>query len=541
MVSGMQRSRVLLFGEHNCGVSSPSKIADVLGPSLLRAVTTDHEAPAVRDVVLAEPSEGIPGQAGDLVLGVGVSTATEAVRLVEQCAAAGVSGVVLRGAVATHDAVASAADRARVAVLAADDDMRWAHLVWLLRDVIDRPAVAEGGPAGVGPTGTFDDLFALADTVAAIIDAPVTFEDSRSRVLAYSSGQERTDSARVATIVGRRVPESIAAHFRSRGVFRRLANSDEPFLVPSGPNGTRPRLVVPVRAGGEWLGSIWAVIDEPVDAPMTSELRRAASILALHLLRLRAKTDIARQVTMERIRSALWQSTPDRAVVEVLPGGAPWRVAALHAPAHPDADEHLEVWNAVLRHHGWQRPVLADLDRWLFTIVAATDDTTRPGSWPWLRDLVSGIDRMTGDKWLAGAGTPSTFADLPRSRVEATELQELLLSGYVPGPAASAESAWDALVVHRAVGADGTAVAGDPVSTLLEHDMQHGTDYVATLDAWLDYHAEPSRAARTLVIHPNTLRYRLRRLQDLIDVDLDDPRQRLALKLRIESARRHGS
>ena len=48
---------------------------------------------------------------------------------------------------------------------------------------------------------------------------------------------------------------------RSQGVFRRLVRSDEPFLVPPGPGLEMPRYVVPVRAGGEWLGSIWAVID----------------------------------------------------------------------------------------------------------------------------------------------------------------------------------------------------------------------------------------------------------------------------------------
>ena len=80
-------------------------------------------------------------------------------------------------------------------------------------------------------------------------------------MLAYSSTQDVADPARVSTIVGRRVPDEVIAGLRGRGVFRRLARSDEPFFVPAG-RGLGARLVVPVRAGTEWLGSIWAVVDE---------------------------------------------------------------------------------------------------------------------------------------------------------------------------------------------------------------------------------------------------------------------------------------
>ncbi|MGW1346169.1 hypothetical protein ACWCOV_34305, partial [Kribbella sp. NPDC002412] len=60
----------------------------------------------------------------------------------------------------------------------------------------------------------------------------VTIEDNQSRVLAYSSGQDLTDPTRVSTIVGRRVPPEVIAHFRARGIFRRHPRSSEPFFEP---------------------------------------------------------------------------------------------------------------------------------------------------------------------------------------------------------------------------------------------------------------------------------------------------------------------
>src|SRR6478672_13304400 len=177
----------------------------------------------------------------------------------------------------------------------------WAHIVWLLRGVLDR-AAAEGEAGG---PGGHDDLFALADAAANLADAAVTIEDAHSRVLAYSSRQDVTDPARVSTIVGRRVPEAVLASLRSRGVFRRLARSSEPFFVPADPDGTAlPRLVVPVRAGGEWLGSIWAVVERRPRSDVVRELSQTASVVALHLLRLRAQADLARRVSADRLRAA---------------------------------------------------------------------------------------------------------------------------------------------------------------------------------------------------------------------------------------------
>ncbi|MGJ3562204.1 hypothetical protein ACR6C2_44605 [Streptomyces sp. INA 01156] len=77
----------------------------------------------------------------------------------------------------------------------------WAHVVWLLRGVIDRASAPD--TSRLGSPGPHVDLFALADTAAEIIDAPVTVEDAQSRVLAYSARQDTTDPARVSTIVGR--------------------------------------------------------------------------------------------------------------------------------------------------------------------------------------------------------------------------------------------------------------------------------------------------------------------------------------------------
>ncbi|MGB5935540.1 MAG: hypothetical protein WBG76_06710, partial [Ornithinimicrobium sp.] len=143
-----------------------------------------------------------------------------------------------------------------------------------LRGAIDRSATHD---ERAGDPPVHDDLFGLADAVATLVSAPVTIEDARSRVLAYSARQDVADEARVSTIIGRRVPEALLASYRSGGVFRRLANSSDPFLLPASVDGhVRARYVVPVRAGQEWLGSIWAVTDTVPPPRIVGELASTA-------------------------------------------------------------------------------------------------------------------------------------------------------------------------------------------------------------------------------------------------------------------------
>ena len=71
-----------------------------------------------------------------------------------------------------------------------------------------------------------------------------------------------------------------------------------------------------------------------------------------------------------------------------------------------------------------------------------------------------------------------------------------------------------------------------PVLTQLKlHDSEHGTDYYNTLRVYLSCERDQTLAAKVLCIHRNSLVYRINRLKEMIDVDLDDPNERLYLIL----------
>jgi DNA-binding PucR family transcriptional regulator len=194
---------------------------------------------------------------------------------------------------------------------------------------------------------------------------------------------------------------------------------------------------------------------------------------------------------------------------------------------------NLALWESIARRHGWHQPLIADVGDVLFAVVVDKGD--QPGSRTWLDRLIHDIAAHDPGLHAASGSVATTLADLPRSRAEAAELLALHDSTRPGDPLLRFEDAWAEVVVHRAVTAvpSDDLLIGGPLPDLVAHDRAHGTDYVATLAAWLDQQADPRKAARQLHVHPNTLRYRLRRLSELVHLDVESPRARLALQIQL--------
>jgi DNA-binding PucR family transcriptional regulator len=71
------------------------------------------------------------------------------------------------------------------------------------------------------------------------------------------------------------------------------------------------------------------------------------------------------------------------------------------------------------------------------------------------------------------------------------------------------------------------------VARLAAYDVRHHTDLVETLRAWLDAFGDVGVAAAALHVHPNTFRYRLRRLTEVGGIDLADSEARFAAMLQL--------
>lgn len=74
---------------------------------------------------------------------------------------------------------------------------------------------------------------------------------------------------------------------------------------------------------------------------------------------------------------------------------------------------------------------------------------------------------------------------------------------------------------------------GGAVARLAAHDDARGTSYVETLRAYLDCFGDVAAAAAQAYVHVRTFRYRLRRIEALAGLRLDNPAARLAVQLEL--------
>jgi sugar diacid utilization regulator len=180
---------------------------------------------------------------------------------------------------------------------------------------------------------------------------------------------------------------------------------------------------------------------------------------------------------------------------------------------------------------GWSRPGRSALaGNTVYTLLPGEQAETARR---WVNGLRAALpDGVTMVAGISGAALP---VDLPTARHEADECLALP-EGARPGavPAAYDES-WDDILLQRlrTAARSGRSPDRGPVAELRRHDHAHVTEYVATLQAWLEAQGDPAVAGERLGVHQNTVRYRLRKMAEIANLQLDDAKKRLAMMIEL--------
>jgi DNA-binding PucR family transcriptional regulator len=156
------------------------------------------------------------------------------------------------------------------------------------------------------------------------------------------------------------------------------------------------------------------------------------------------------------------------------------------------------------------------------------------------REVTAIVQRRSGSAVRAGIGSGvAGLAGVPASRADA----DRVLDAMTPD-AADPDGSVAAIGDLRAeILLDETlARLGDlhdpAAAALLDHDAEHGSDLAPSVLTYLDTLGDVRAAAARLTVHPNTLRYRLRRASEVAGLRLDDPSARLVHHLHLLRAAR---
>ncbi|WP_428957012.1 PucR family transcriptional regulator [Streptomyces sp. cg35] len=518
-----------------------------------------HVAPrgqdvAVRGVIIGE-EDAARSHDGRIVLATGLASDEAAAERVREVAASGAVAVVLRGVDGAPPApgIVEAARESGIAVLVRAGWADWADTVELLRSASAFAAVGTGHRSAGDIAG--GGLAVLAAEAARYCRASITVEDTQFRVLAHSATGPDADPMRRSTILGGKVPDWRVTELRRAGLLRALWTSRDVIHRPADDTGPE-RLVVAIRSGGEILGSIWAAADGrsfSADAP--EALRRAAEVAAPYLLQHRLRVSSNRRREEHAVRGLLSGDGDRRTHVWALGLTPEEPCAVLVAESGNSAAPFPErTFQALALQAQAHRPTARYLrESHRLTVLLPVPDADERDVAQLARDLASLAAAMPDapDVWVGAGPVVTSPLDAVASCEEARLVVRALREREARAPRTPDGPSERAAARYAAPGDLRQSVAvlrildairplweraGGPVHDMVLADLATGGELVRSLAAYLDAAGDIPRAAQRLVLHPNTLRYRLKRVRERFGIDLDDPDTRLIVTLAVRLA-----
>ncbi|MFI1839706.1 PucR family transcriptional regulator [Streptomyces olivaceoviridis] len=521
------------------------QLVDNIGPALLRLIQEGAGSGGpLTEIAIYAP--GAPTQLGPgcVVLGVGVTTEAE---LRELTAAMERSDAKV---VAVKAPVPPSTDE-ELTIIEVNQNASWMHVATTVREQL-----LEYARMRVRSVSSGSELFTLANAIYEALGTPVTIEDRFSALVAWSEGQDKTDAERIETILGRAVQPRTLAEQRERHEFERLHASSEPVYMEATEPDQLSRVAIAVRAGSDVLGYIWAAVTGPLDAAGTARLREFAPMVALQMVGLRTETSYARQQRGE-LAAAVLGGSADRVEASRLQLG-PGPVCVLAAAPRLVGTTDADAATAAVTVDELRR--FADtLEYFLAAVhprsasVAGTGAVYVLVAWPpehtaalestlnLARDFL-GRTPLASDYVVAVGGPADSLGRIAEVRAQADAALRALRHPTFHGPAVRTveEMALPVLLLHLA---DVTESLGLPDTSgalhrLRQEDGQDGL-LTVTLAAYLAAAGATDIAAAALHIHPNTMRYRLRRIREVSGLDFTDADAMLLahLQLRVRELR----
>jgi sugar diacid utilization regulator len=391
---------------------------------------------------------------------------------------------------------------------------------------------------------TAAELSEVNDRLRGTVSALQRSMDIHTRLTAVAvSGEGREGIARaVHELTG--LPVAIEDRY---GNLRAWAGPHRPDPYPKDPPARREQLIRraqrsarPIRDGGRVValahpqGDVLGVIllVDPGDTAGEQELmalEHGATILAMELARVRSLAESELRIRRDLVDELLTGTDEESALTRATALGydlqRPHRVLVVEGKGRrSDGDLLFQAVRRAARDEGMGSLMLARGSQ--VVLLADTE-----GDWERLRCQIA---RELGDgRARIGVGERcEQIADFPRSYHQAKLGLRLL-------PVARWEDKvvrFDDLGVYRLLaGIEDTEEVERFVQrwigALLAYDAQRGSELVRTLSSYLDRGGSYEATATALIVHRNTLKYRLQRIRQITGLDLSDPETCFNLQL----------
>ncbi len=389
------------------------------------------------------------------------------------------------------------------------------------------------------------DLQRVVDGLGDRLGRSVAIDDRRIRVLAYNKHHGEVDEVRVRAIMQREVPQELIDHLAAVGGYEATDLFAQPLRPELGL--TIERFVMPIRYDGALLGFLWLMgSDGPVSEDDKAEVRRAAQRAAQILHRDHLLDQLREGRVREYLRDLL--SGDDRLheqashllIEEDLLLSGPVSALVVTVPneaGQPFAEKDRQALAigldlACRRMQPGRAVHLVRADH-AVVLVTHTDPERRE-----LDDLTDAVVKRVSS---AGHWAPDEcYVGVGEQRPAVRQAHASYFEARRAADVARVVRALGTIVRYSRLGVHGLLAEIPPerLRSSIPAGLQRLLDYesekarlTSTLAAYFKNAGDIRRTADDLAVHRASVHYRLRRIEEIAEVDLTDGDDRLALHL----------
>jgi len=400
---------------------------------------------------------------------------------------------------------------------------------------------------------------AIAQNLANAVARAVLIEDEMLRVVAAALPARRRpqDGLTRAWLEGWRSERQLQVNGLD-AYLQQVAGQRQVVVIPAS-NGFPPRVIAPIVVDDELVGYVTLVGGrQPPDELDRLAVEQASIVAALEVAKKRAVEEARTRLEADAVQDIISRNfeSPDLMVRRARAFN--WDITRLDTVVLVDIDQFQRLYLA--KEDLLQESRVQALKRRLLSVVQEVVSRWDPWSVTASQsDSVVVLTRSSDD----GPGVVAKLKSLGHEirREVAARVAPLTVSvgigrahAPVVGLAASYREARQALRIGRVVFegegvyhyadlglyrllfdpgrlGDLEAYYQETLAPLDAYDRRHGTRFGETLERYVENDGNAVRTAEELFIHRNTLGYRLRRIENILRVDLSQPDVRLGLLL----------
>lgn len=397
----------------------------------------------------------------------------------------------------------------------------------------------------------FESLEALVDTISEVLHSPVTIEDDNHRLIAYSSHDSESDAARVATIIGRRVPEKVIRALWQQGFMQQIVESNTPVSIPAISSiGLGNRMAIAIRKQRTIIGYIWVLeTNGRLSEEASRMLMKAAHAATTKLL----QQQIKKRKEEKGHEDFFWQLLTGHLTTE---GGireksamlgielpALYRVIVLEFQSEiQDKQQQIEYMITTTQRI---RILLYTLkNNQLILLSDLKPGQSKEDDFEDFSYMFEQMQQRFGFSPTEG-GSGSVYGDYTQVelcyREALTVLQikqrfpQELRNVYLYSDLGYYRLLPSILEISRI-----HCIDNQCLKKLRQYDQDHNSDLLHTLEVFLCSDSNVKAAAELLHVHINTLSYRLKRIGEIGGIDLDSIDQKVTVFLDLKIQKLNG-